>query len=40
LAQGIGLARVLTGLAVATIVFGIFWKSLAVLTLSSANLLL
>ncbi len=40
LVQNVGLVRMLTGFAIATIVFGIFWKSLAVLTLSSANLLL
>ncbi|MFO1462727.1 MAG: NADH-quinone oxidoreductase subunit N [bacterium] len=35
-----GLSRVLVTLAAATLVFGLFWKTLAVLTTSSANLLL
>jgi len=35
-----GLSRVLMTLAVATLVFGLFWKSLALITQSSANFLL
>ncbi|MCC6273629.1 MAG: NADH-quinone oxidoreductase subunit N [Deltaproteobacteria bacterium] len=35
-----GLSQVLMGLAAATLVFGLFWKSLALISQSSANLLL
>lgn len=35
-----GLSKVLFGLAAATLVFGLFWKSLALISQSSANMLL
>ncbi len=38
--QGWSFSGVLVGLAVATIVFGLYWKSLAAITESSANMLL
>jgi NADH-quinone oxidoreductase subunit N len=38
--QGWSFSGVLVGLALATLVFGIYWRSLASITASSANLLL
>lgn len=38
--ESLGMSRVLVCLAAATLIFGLFWKSLALVTAASANLLL